>query len=117
MKIRKDDLVVILSWNSKDKGKQAKVLKVFPKTSRVVVEGIQMIKRSYKKTWTSPGQIVEKEASIHVSNVALVCPFTSKPTRVWFVMQDTKSWKQKKFRFSKKALKEKWGKASDFIIK
>jgi len=114
MKIRKDDSVVIIS--GKDKEKKGKVLKVFTKTNRVLVEGLNIVTRHYKKQGTTPGQIVKKENPLHVSNVMLECPFTSKPTRVGYVFVEEKG-KTKKFRFSKMALKEKGGEASKYIIK
>jgi large subunit ribosomal protein L24 len=80
MKIRKDDNVLVIS--GKDKGKQGKVLKVLTKTNRVLIEGINMVTRNYKKMGTTPGQSIKKENPIDVSNVMLVCPITSKPTRV-----------------------------------
>lgn len=80
MKIVKNDTVKVVSGNHK--GKVGRVLKVFPKRHRVVVEKVAMIKRHQKpRSQTDPGGIVEKEASIHVSNVMLVCPKCSKPTR------------------------------------
>lgn len=114
MKIRKDDMVLVIS--GKDKGKEAKVLKVLTKTNRVIVEWVNMVTRNYKKMWTTPGQSVKKEAALDASNVMLVCPFTKKPTRVWFVLVEEKS-ATKKFRFSKAALKAKWGEPKDHIIK
>lgn len=114
MKIRKDDNVLVIS--GKDKGKQGKVLKVLTKTNRVLIEGINMVTRNYKKMGTTPGQSIKKENPIDVSNVMLVCPITSKPTRVWFVLVQEKT-STKKFRFSKAALKAKGGEAKDHIIK
>lgn len=81
MRVKKGDTVRVMSGN--DKGKEGKVLKVFPATSRVIVEKINLIKRHSRATQTNPqGGIVEKEAPIHVSNVMLVCPNTKKPTRI-----------------------------------
>jgi large subunit ribosomal protein L24 len=78
--IRKNDLVAVTA--GKDKGKQGKVLKVDSKTLRLVVEGVNMIKRHVKPTQTNPqGGIVQKEASIAYSNVMLVNPKTNKPMR------------------------------------
>ncbi len=114
MKIRKEDNVLVIS--GKDKGKTGKVLKVLTKTNRVVVEWVNVVTKHLKKMGTTPGQIIKKENSIDVSNVMLVCPFTSKPTRVWFVEVSDKSG-SKKFRFSKAALKAKWGESKDYIIK
>ena len=78
--IVKNDTVKVISGNHK--GKVGKVLKVFPKTSRVIVERVHMVKRHTKpRSQQEPGGIIEKEASIHMSNVLLVCPKCSKPTR------------------------------------
>lgn len=114
MKIRKDDNVLVIS--GKDKGKTGKVLKVLTKTGKIVVEWINVVTRNYKKMGTTPGQSVKKEAAMDASNVMLVCPFTSKPTRVWFIFVEDKSG-SKKFRFSKAALKAKWWESKDYIIK
>ena len=81
MRVKKGDLVRVISGN--DKGKDGKILKVYPKTQRVIVEKINLIKRHTRPTQINPqGGIVEKEAPIHVSNVMLVCPNTKKPTRI-----------------------------------
>ncbi|HIW99632.1 MAG TPA: 50S ribosomal protein L24 [Candidatus Nesterenkonia stercoripullorum] len=81
-KIKKDDLVQVLS--GKDKGKQGKVLQVLPKKERVLVEGVNRIKRHLRagQFGNTEGGIVESEAPIHVSNVAVVDPESGKPTRV-----------------------------------
>jgi large subunit ribosomal protein L24 len=87
-KIRKDDRVIVLT--GKDKGKQGTVLRVLP-NDRVLVENVGMIKRHTKPNPNKgvTGGIVEKEASIHISNVALYNPATSKGERVGFrTMQD-----------------------------
>ena len=70
MKIKKGDKVVILSGD--DKGKTGEVLKAMPKESKVVVQGVNMVKRHTKPSQTAPGGIVTKEAAVHVSNVAIV---------------------------------------------
>jgi large subunit ribosomal protein L24 len=81
MHIKKEDMVLVIAGN--DRGKKGKVLKVFPKQNRIVVEGIHFIKRHTKPSQTNTqGGIVEKEGAIHVSNVMLLCPVTGKPTRV-----------------------------------
>lgn len=80
LKIKKGDEVVVIT--GRDKGKKGSVLKVLPKESRVVVAGINMVKRHQRQTATEQAGIKEKEASIHVSNVALVDPKDGKPTRV-----------------------------------
>lgn len=114
MKIRKDDNVLVIS--GKDKDKTWKVLKVLTKTGKIIVEWVNIVTRNNKKNWTTPGQSIKKEAALDASNVMLVCPFTKKPTRVWFVFIEDKSW-NKKFRFSKTALKVKAGEPKDYIIK
>ena len=68
-KIRKDDTVVVLA--GKDRGKTGRVVRVLADKERVVVEGINMVHRHVKGTPEQPGRIVEKEAPLHVSNVAL----------------------------------------------
>ena len=81
MRIRKGDNVRVMSGN--DKGKEGKILKVFPDTGRIIVEKVNLIKRHTKATKTLPqGGIIEKEAPINASNVMLVCPNTGKPTRI-----------------------------------
>jgi len=81
-KIRKGDKVVVIS--GRDKGKTGEVLKVIPEDNRVVVQGVQIVKRHTRPTQGSQGGIIEKEAAIHVSNVSHIDPKTSEPTRVGF---------------------------------
>ena len=82
-KIRKDDEVVVLT--GRDKGKRGSVLRVVTKTDRVIVEGVNVVKRHVKPTQADPqGGIVEKEAPVHISNVALIDPDTDRPTRVGY---------------------------------
>jgi large subunit ribosomal protein L24 len=79
--VRKEDRVMVLS--GKEKGKVGKVLKVLPKKDRVVVEKINMIKRHTRPGgMASKGGIIEKEGSVPVSNVALICPKCTDPVRV-----------------------------------
>jgi large subunit ribosomal protein L24 len=81
MRIRKNDMVRVISGN--DKGKEGKILKVFPDSSRVIVEKVNMIKRHTKASKDVPqGGIIQKEGPINASNVMLVCPNTGKPTRI-----------------------------------
>jgi large subunit ribosomal protein L24 len=73
MHIRKDDQVIIISGN--DRGKTGKVLKTYPAQKRVVIEGINFIKRHTRPTQTNPqGGIIEREGPIHISNVMVICP-------------------------------------------
>ena len=79
-KIKKGDEVVVLT--GKDKGIKGEVLRVITETSRVVVQGVNMVTKHQKPTQVSPGGINKIEKSIHVSNVALADPKDGKPTRV-----------------------------------
>ena len=82
-RIRKDDVVKVIS--GKDKGKTGKVIRVEPANERVYVEGLNMIKRHQRPVPGRPNLevgVIEREASIHISNVALVDPKDHKPTRV-----------------------------------
>jgi len=81
-KIKKGDRVVVLA--GKDKGKTGDVLQVYPKESRVVVSGVNIVKRHTAPSQMNAGGIVEKEAALHVSNVAHADPKDGKPTRVGF---------------------------------
>ena len=82
-KIRKGDTVIVLA--GKDKGNSGKVLEVRPREDRVVVEGINLVKRHTKPDMANPnGGVISKEAAIHVSNVAIRDPKTGKATRVGF---------------------------------
>ncbi len=84
-KIKKGDKVVVLT--GKDKGKTAEVLKVLPKEGRAVVAGVNMVKRHTRPSQTSEGGIVQKEASIHLSNLALADPKDGKPSKVGFKIE------------------------------
>jgi large subunit ribosomal protein L24 len=81
MKIKKNDLVKVISGNYK--GLEGKVLKVFPDRERIIVEKVHLIKRHLRKQrgQVQTGGIVEKEAPVHISDVVLVCPKCAKPTR------------------------------------
>jgi len=83
MKIRKDDTVIVIA--GKDKGKKGKVRRALPSENRVIVEGLNMIKRhSRARRAVRQAGIIELEAPIHVSNVMLLCNKCGKPTRVNF---------------------------------
>ncbi len=86
LKIKKGDRVVVIT--GRDKGKTGEVTRVLPKDSRVVVQGVNIVKRHQRQTQTQQGGIIEKEAAIHISNVAHIDPKTDKPTRVGFKVQD-----------------------------
>jgi len=86
MKIRKGDQVIVTT--GRDKGKQGEVLRAMPKDNKVVVQGVNMVKRHTRPSQTNAGGIISKEAPIDVSNVALVDPETGKATRVGFKIVD-----------------------------
>lgn len=82
-KIKKDDMVLVISGN--DRGKKGRVLKVVPETNRVIVEGVNMVKKHRRATQDMPqGGILTIEAPIHISNVKLIAPKSGVPTRVGF---------------------------------
>lgn len=89
MFVKKGDKVKVIT--GKDKNKEGVVLTAFPKQDRVIVEGVNMIKKHQKPSAAAPqGGIVETEASIHVSNVMIIDPATGEPTRVGFKDVDGK---------------------------
>ncbi len=82
-RIRKGDQVVVIA--GADKGRRGEVLQVMPKEDRAVVRGVRIVKRHTKPTGMGqPGGIIEKEGAIHLSNLMLVDPKSSKPTKVGF---------------------------------
>ena len=104
MKVRKGDLVQILS--GKDRGKQGRVLEARPKEGRVIVENLNMIKRHTRPRPMSnpsrmgapqiqPGGVIEKSGPIEVSNVMVVCPACRRPTRTGVVVREIKGRKEK----------------------
>jgi len=96
MKIKKGDQVLIIS--GKDRGKKGKILDVFPKEARVVVEGSNIRKKHVKpKRSGEKGQVVETPAPLAVSNVKLICPKCAQPTRVGYKLVE-----DKKYRICKK---------------
>ncbi len=95
LRIKKGDEVIVIS--GKDKGKKGSVLKVVPSTRRVLVQGVNMIKRHTRPTSTGPGGIVEKEAMLDISNIAHIDPKFDKPTRVGYRVLET----GRKVRFAK----------------
>jgi len=81
-KIKKGDKVVVIT--GRDRGRQGEVLRVLREANRVVVQGVHMVKRHTRQTAGNPGGIIEKEAAIHISNVAHVDPKSGKPTKVGY---------------------------------
>ncbi len=96
-KIKKGDSVIVLT--GKDKGRKGTVTKVMPTEDRVLVQGVNMVQRHTRPSQTNPnGGIVNKEASLHISNVAIADPSSGKPTRVGFKIEG-----DKKVRVAKKS--------------
>ena len=86
MKIKKGDNVVVIS--GRDKGKAGEVLRVLPAERRLIVQGVHVARRHTKQRMGDPGGIVDKELTIHVSNVAHIDPQSGKPTRVGYKTLD-----------------------------
>ena len=82
LKIKKGDRVVVTA--GRDRGKTGEVLKVMPKENRALVSGVNMVKRHQRPDRLQQGGIIDKEAPIHISNLALSDPDGGKPTRVGF---------------------------------
>jgi large subunit ribosomal protein L24 len=95
--IKKDDNVIVIT--GRDKGKKGKVLKVFPKEDRALVQGVNVVKRHQRQTQKDQGGIVSKEAPIQLSNIAHVDPKSGTATRIGFKTLADGS----KVRFAKKS--------------
>ena len=100
MKIKKGDTILIIS--GKDKGKKAKVLEAFPRQNKIVVEGVNIVKRHRRpRREKEKGQIVEVPKPIDVSNVKLICPKCSQPSRIGYRLTE-----KGKYRICKKCNQE-----------
>jgi large subunit ribosomal protein L24 len=101
MKIRKNDNVMVISGNAR--GKTGKVLKVFPGRDRIIVEGVNIIKRHTRPSQKNPqGGIIQREETIHVSNVMLIDPKSNELTRVGMkVVKDETTGRKKRMRVAK----------------
>ena len=86
LNLKKKDTVIVRG--GKDKGKRGEVIKVFKNSNRVLVSKINIIKKHTRPTQQSPGGVMEKEASIHISNLQLICSKCSQPTRIKFDQLD-----------------------------
>jgi large subunit ribosomal protein L24 len=86
LKIKKGDNVIVIS--GRDKGKTGEVLRVLPTEARVIVQGVHVAKRHTRPRMGEPGGIVEKELTIHISNVAHIDPQSRKPTRIGYKTLD-----------------------------
>ena len=124
MKIRKNDMVMIISGN--DRGKTGKVLKVFPKKYRIIVEGINLRKRHTKPNQKNPqGGILEKEAPVHASNVMILDPKSNEPTRIGSrVILDEKTGKKKRKKINNRSQNQSnprefvcWKKSDRLLLK
>jgi len=83
MKIKRNDIVKVLA--GKDKGKSGKVLKIFPANNKAIVEGINYLKKHARKTQENPkGGVIQRENTINISNIAVICTRCGKPARVGF---------------------------------
>ncbi|MBF0707199.1 MULTISPECIES: 50S ribosomal protein L24 [Bacillaceae] len=97
MHVKKGDKVKVIS--GKDKGKQGVILEAYPKKERVIVEGVNLVKKHSKPSQANPqGGIIEQEAAVHVSNVMALDPKSGEPTRVGYKVDNGK-----KVRISKKS--------------
>jgi large subunit ribosomal protein L24 len=97
MKIKKDDKVIVIT--GKDRGKEGKVLRAFHEEDKVIVEGVNIVKKHQKSRQRDvAGEVIEKAMPVHVSNVSLIDPKTKKATKVGYEMKDGK-----KVRISKKS--------------
>jgi large subunit ribosomal protein L24 len=85
-KIKKGDRVIVIS--GRDKGKTGEVVRVLREERRAVVQGVNMVKRHTRQSPGEPGGIVQKEAAIHISNIAHVDPASQRPTRVGYKFLD-----------------------------
>lgn len=101
MKIRKNDMVEVIAGNAR--GKTGKVLKVYPERERIIVEGVNIIKRHSRPNQRNPqGGIVQKEAPIHVSNVMLLDPKSNTRTRVGMkIVKDATTGRARRLRVAK----------------
>jgi large subunit ribosomal protein L24 len=97
LKIKKGDHVIVLA--GRDKGKHGEVVKMMPKENRVLVRGVNMVRRHQRQTASLEGGIISKEAPIHISNLSLEDPKDGKPTRVGFKFLDDGT----KVRFAKRS--------------
>lgn len=100
-KLKKNDRVKVISGNYK--GKEGKILKLFRDTNRVIVEGVNIIKRHTKPNQKNPqGGITQKEAPIHISNVMLIDPKTNELTKLGMKIITDEHGNNKRMRYSKK---------------
>ncbi|PPR28771.1 MAG: 50S ribosomal protein L24 [Alphaproteobacteria bacterium MarineAlpha9_Bin1] len=97
LKVKKGDKVIVIS--GRDKGKSGEVLSVIKKSDRILVRGVNIVKRHTAPSQTSQGGIIDKEISIHISNIAHIDPKDNKATRVGYKFLED----GRKVRFSKRS--------------
>lgn len=97
LKVKKGDHVVVLT--GRDKGKHGEIVKVYPAENKVIVQGVNMVRRHQKQTPSQEGGIISKEASIHVSNIAIEDPKDGAPSRIGYKFLDD----GRKVRFAKRS--------------
>ena len=85
-KVRKGDQVIVIT--GRDRGRTGEVLRVLREERRVLIQGVNMVKRHTRTAGANAGGIVDKEAAIHISNISLIDPKTKKPTRVGYKVLD-----------------------------
>ncbi len=96
--VKKDDNVIVIT--GKDKGKKGRVIAAYPRQNRVLIEGVNMVKKHTRPSQANPqGGIIEQEAAIHVSNVMHIDPKSGQPTRIGYKVLDN----GKKVRIAKKS--------------
>ncbi len=101
-KLRKNDKVKVISGNNR--GKEGKILKIYRSTDKVIVEGVNIIKRHTKPNQKNPqGGISQREAPIQVSNVMLIDPKAGEPTRLGVQVIEEGEGKKKRMRYGKKS--------------
>ncbi|MBN8585522.1 MAG: 50S ribosomal protein L24 [Ignavibacteria bacterium] len=101
-KLRKNDKVKIIAGNNK--GKEGKILKIYRSSNKVIVEGVNIIKRHTRPNQKNPqGGITQKEAPIQVSNVMLIDPKAGEPTRLGMQVIEEAEGKKKRMRYGKKS--------------
>jgi len=85
MKLRKGDTVIVKK--GRDRGKKGKILKIFPANNAAIVEGVNMVKKHLRRTRENPkGGIMVREGAVKIPNLMLICPQTSKPTRIGYMI-------------------------------
>lgn len=101
-RLKKNDRVKVISGNHK--GKEGKILKIFRDKNRVIVEGVNIIKRHTKPNQKNPqGGITQKEAPINLSNIMLIDPKSNEPSKIGMQILEGEDGKKKRMRFGKKS--------------